>query len=156
MSIESASPLAISSFGTIAVGLMVLLFGYYQARSKNFKNHRSLMLVAAAVNAAFLIQYIVRFSLGQETHFTGPEIVKNFVYLPILVIHITLAIATVGLVIIHLKRSLSHEQWTNRNVPYFDKEYRGNHRSFGKITFILWAISYVGGITIFLFLYILF
>ena len=156
MAIQEAPFLAITGFVTIALGLVLLIIAYQQALSKNFKNHKNLMLAAAVVNAAFLVQYITRFVTGNETHFSGPETIRNFVYLPILSVHILTAIITIGLVILHLKRSLANELQAQGGVPYFDKDYRSDHRSFGRITFYFWIISFVGGIIIFLMLYVLF
>jgi len=156
MATETTPILATTGFFTIAAGLLVLLIGYQQAKSRNFKNHKYLMLGATAINGAFLIQYITRFLMREETRFSGPTFVRDFIYLPILVVHITLAVVTIFLVLIHLKRTLSHEQQKESGEPFFQGEYRQDHRSFGLITFRLWAISFVGGIIVFLMLYVLY
>lgn len=156
MATESIPLLAVTSFFTIGAGLVVLLIAYYQARIKKLKNHKLLMLTAAVINAAFLVQYITRFLTSEETPFHGPEVIRNFVYFPILAVHILTAIITIGLVLTHLKRSLDHEQTTPAGQPLFEKPYRMDHRSFGKVTFYFWLTSFVGGIIIFLMLYIIF
>ncbi|MHA2503809.1 MAG: DUF420 domain-containing protein [Candidatus Kariarchaeaceae archaeon] len=156
MATEGTPILAITSFFTIAAGLIVLLIAYRQAKSKNLSNHKNLMLLAAGINAAFLVQYITRFLQGQETIFPGSEVIRNFVYLPILAVHILTAIITIVLVLTHLKRSLSNEETSSAGSPYFEKPYRETHRSFGRITFYFWITSFIGGITIFLMLYVIF
>ena len=156
MAIQEIPILAVTGFFTIAVGLLLLLVAYQQAKAKNFKNHKNIMLGAALVNGAFLIQYITRFFMGQETRFPGPISIRNFVYIPILVVHITGAVITIVLVLVHLKRSLGHEKQTPVGEPFFEPEYAPQHRSLGRITFYFWAASFIGGITVFLLLYIIF
>ncbi|MCH8907319.1 MAG: DUF420 domain-containing protein [Candidatus Heimdallarchaeota archaeon] len=154
--LAEAHPLAISGFLTIALGLYVLVWGYRQAKAKNFKKHRQLMITAAFVLAAFLVQYIFRAGVLRETTtFEGPRWIRNFVYIPILVVHISFAILTIISISIHLRRALSHELRTDQDVPYFPKDYRKPHRSMGKRTFQMWLISYVGGIIVFTLLYII-
>ena len=156
MAAESVPILAITSFVTIAAGLAVLLVAYIQARAKKLKNHKRLMIIATIINAAFLVQYITRFLQGQETSFPGPIDFRNYVYYPILIVHILTAIITIGLVLRHLYLSLNNEEPQNTGIPYFEKPYRAYHRSFGKVTFYFWMTSFIGGISIFLMLYVIF
>ncbi|MFV2016294.1 MAG: DUF420 domain-containing protein [Candidatus Heimdallarchaeota archaeon] len=154
--IDSAHPLAISGFITIAIGLVVLLVAYFQARSKNYKNHRKLMIFAVITLALFLLQYLIRLGiLREETKFEGDENFRNFVYIPILIIHITTAVITIGLITKHGRRTLRNQQFTEQGVPYFPKEYRQDHRSYGKKVFLFWLISYLGGIIVFIMLYLI-
>lgn len=156
MALENAPILAVTGFGTIALGLIVVVWGYVQAKTKKFNSHRNLMLTAAVVNALFLVQYIIRFTTTGETPFPGPDNIRLYVYYPILIVHITGAIITIGLVLRHLILSLRYEQRTEQGAVLFDKDYRPRHRKFGRITFLFWITSYIGGIVIFLMLYILF
>lgn len=149
--------LAVTGFFTIAIGLIILIWGFISARSKKFNNHRKMMIAAVIVLLAFLVQYIVRaVVLGQETHFTGPTNIRNYVYFPILAVHISFAIITIGLISYHLTKSLDNQQETNQGGVYFPKEYRGKHRRLGRISFTLWMFSYLGGLTIFLMLYVIY
>ncbi len=152
--LNSAHPLAISGIITIAIGLVVLLLGYSEGKSKNFKNHRKLMILSVITLSLFLVQYVIRLGvLKKETKFEGNENIRKFIYLPTLVIHVSLAIITLGLIVIHGNRTLTNQLFTNEKIPYFPKEYRNHHRSLGQIVFILWLISYIGGIIVFFFLY---
>jgi putative membrane protein len=154
--LESAHPLAISGIITVAIGLVVLLTGYMQARKKNYKKHRQLMILAVITLALFLIQYLFRLGvLREETRFEGDESIRNYVYLPILVIHISFALITLGLINLHGRRTLNNEQFTESGVPYFPKEYRLNHRALGLRVFIFWLISYLGGVIVFVLLYLI-
>jgi len=149
--------LAVTGFFTIALGLIILLWGFISARSKKFNNHRKLMITAVFVLVAFLVQYIVRAAvLHQETRFSGPENIRNYVYIPILIVHISFAIITIVLISWHLTHSLKNEQETNQGAVYFPKDYRGKHRRLGRISFTLWMFSYLGGLTIFLMLYVIY
>lgn len=149
--IDEVPILAATSFGTILTGLVLLLIGFFQAKSKNFKNHKVFMLAAVVTQAAFLVQYITRFLMGQETTFPGPDKLRNFVFIPILVIHILTAIASIYLILRHVLESRKNE----RPGPQFEREYRMVHRSFGKRVFIVWLASFIGGITVFCMLYLI-
>ena len=156
MATQTIPILAITSFFTIAAGLIVLTVAYIQARTKKFKNHKYLMIIAVFINAAFLVQYITRFLQGQETPFPGPIGFRNYIFLPILTVHILTAIITIVLVLRHVIQASTNEKKQITGIPYFEKPYRDRHRSFGKITFYFWITSFIGGITIFLMLYIIF
>lgn len=129
---------------------------YFQAKNKNFKNHRKLMIFAAITLALFLVQYIYRLGvLREETKFEGDDNIRNFIYLPILVVHIITAVITITLIVKHGRKTLKNQQFTEQRVPYFPKEYRLEHRSSGKRVFLFWLISYLGGITVFILLYLI-
>lgn len=154
--IRSAHPLAISGFITIGIGLGVLLAAYYQAKNKNFKNHRKLMIIAATTLALFLIQYVYRLGvLREETKFEGDNNIRNFIYIPILIVHIITAVITIILIVKHGQKTLKNQQFTDLEVPYFPKEYRSDHRSTGRRVFLFWVTSYFGGIVVFILLYLI-
>ncbi len=155
MGISEASPLAITGFITIFLGFLVLLSGILMAKRKDYSKHKNLMLSAAFINSVFIMLYVVRFLTGDETHFQGPSVIRNFVYYPILIVHILFALISIYLIFNHLKATYSHVQWQEKN-PYFGKDYRNIHRRYGRITFFFWFTSYIGGITVFIMLYILF
>lgn len=154
MSISEAPLLAITGFVTIAFGLVILLLGYFSAIRKDYRLHYYMMLGAATLNALFLVQYIVRYIMGQETHFEGSEVVRNFIYYPILTIHITLSIVVIFLIVKHLRNSLRELNW-NQGNPYFKSPYTKEHRRFGKKLFYMWFGAYLGGIIIFFMLYVI-
>ena len=148
---ENTPVLAVTGFFTIALGLVLLLLGIMQAKLKKFNNHKIIMLITVLVQASFLVQYITRaFILKQETHFEGSEFIKNYIYLPILTVHIITAVISIYFILRHVLESLKNEE----KGPQFKKEYRERHRSYGQKVFVLWLISFLGGITIFLMLYV--
>ena len=72
--------LAITGFFTIGLGFFILISGYLQAKQRKFINHKKIMILSVIVLAAFLVQYVTRsVFLNQETHFDGPEIIKNYI-----------------------------------------------------------------------------
>ena len=155
MQLSEIPVLAITGFATIALGLVVLVFGFLQARKRRTLNHKKIMILSVIVLGAFLAQYLVRvLAFHQETLFTGPDSIKYAIYYPVLAVHITFAIITIVLVIFQLTRSLKSQNRTE-NAIVFPKEYRPKHRKSGRIIFLLWFFSYLGGITIFIMLYIL-
>lgn len=154
MSLENAPILAITGFFTIATGLVVLIAGYLQGRRKNLRSHKKLMMAAVFLAFAFLVQYIIRVSMGEGTKFEGNETIKNFVYLPILTVHIIFAIVTIAAVIVHVRRA-SRNLIKNSKVPQFPREYREQHKTFGKKVFRIWIVSYIGGIIVFFLLYVI-
>lgn len=157
MPLSNATPLAISGFFTIASGLIVVIFAYSQAVRKNYKKHKFYMKIAVTLNAAFLIQYITRVIVFHEiTEFEGPNFVRTFIYLPILVIHITGAILNIGLIVVHVVQAYRNEKSQQSGIPYFKSDYRHRHRSFGKKVFYAWTFTFSGGIIIFFLLYVLY
>lgn len=154
--LSNTPPLAISGFITIAVGFFVLIWGIWAAKQKKYNQHKRVMQLAIIVLAAFLVQYIVRSSLEHKiTHYHGPDFWRLYVFYPILTIHITFAIITIGLIVRHVLQARKNEQHTEAGAVYFPKEYRPNHHRLGTITYRLWLISYLGGIIVFIMLYVL-
>ncbi len=154
MALDQAPVLAITGVVTIAIGFVVLLMGYFAAIRKDYRLHYYMMIGAVTLNALFLIQYIIRYMLGQETHFEGPVFVRNFIYYPILTIHISLSIVVIFLIVKHLRMSLNEVNW-NQGMPYFRSPYNKQHRGFGRKLFFMWFGAYLGGIVIFFMLYVI-
>jgi putative membrane protein len=155
MGFTDASPLAIAGFIIIGFGLILLQFGFFQAKKKNFNNHRILMIVATVFNALFLILYIIRFIFTSETTFPGPDIIRNFIYYPILISHIILSIYVIYLVITLLSKTIPNYEITSDKKIILGKDIRDWHRKMGIKTYILWTISFAGGISVFVMLYLI-
>ncbi|MHA2276103.1 MAG: hypothetical protein ACXAC2_10065, partial [Candidatus Kariarchaeaceae archaeon] len=62
---------------------------------------------------------------------------------------------TLGLINVHGRRTLNNEQFTESGVPYFPKDYREKHRTYGFRVFTFWLISYLGGVIVFILLYLI-
>ncbi len=128
------------AIGTIASGVRAI-------RRGEITRHRRLMVTSFVLFAGFLVMYLYRVSLLGPSSFPGPETIELYVYLPILAIHILLAISSLPFVYYALLLALTrpiHE------LP------QTNHARVGRIAASLWTISFAGGIIIYLMLYVLF
>ncbi len=88
---------AIAAVNSLA--LLCIVAGVYYVRQGELKRHRNLMLAATALIVVFLVIYLFRVGGGGTKIFEGPELVRNYVYLPMLAVHLVLSIAAVPLVI---------------------------------------------------------
>jgi len=79
-----------AAISLLAIG--TILYGVRAIRREQVQRHRLAMLTTTVLFAGFLALYLYRASLEGPTAYTGPAVIKQFVYLPILAIHILLAI----------------------------------------------------------------
>jgi putative membrane protein len=97
--------------------------------------------------ATFLVLYLYKVVVAGPASFPGPESVYQFVYLPLLAIHILLAIVCIPLLyyvaLLALTRPISE---------VFDT----NHRRVGRVAASLWLISFVLGNVVYAMLYLVF
>jgi len=134
-----------AAISLIAIGTIV--GGWRAIQRGEVDTHRRRMLVAFALFGAFLALYVYRVSLGGPTEFGGPDAIYQFVYLPMLAIHILLAIICVPLLFYVLLLAVSR--------PVADI-YRSRHRSVGQIAAVLWLISFSLGIVVYAMLYVVY
>lgn len=132
--------ISLAAIGTI-------IGGWRAIRRDDVSTHRRRMLVAFGLFGAFLALYLYRVSLEGPTDFAGPEAVYQFFYLPMLGIHILLAIICVPLLLYVLLLAASRP---------VDEIYRTRHRSVGQIAAVLWLISFTLGIAVYLLLYVVY
>ncbi|WP_309398763.1 DUF420 domain-containing protein [Cerasicoccus maritimus] len=113
-------------------------------REQNMKAHRFIMLSAFTVSVVFLISYLLhkglRASAGEavNTHFTG-EGIWAWIYFPMLISHVLLAMVIVPLIFITLWHAFQGR---------FEK-----HQKWAKWTFPLWYYVSVTGVLVYFFLY---
>jgi len=132
--------ISLAAIGTIVSGWRAIRRGEVGA-------HRQRMLVAFVLFGAFLVLYLYRVSLEGPSPFGGPDAVYQFVYLPMLAIHILLAIVCVPLLFYVLLLAVSR--------PVADI-YRSRHRSVGQVAAVLWLISFSLGIAVYAMLYVVY
>jgi putative membrane protein len=132
--------LSLAAIGTILAGVRAI-------RRGNVARHRTAMLTSAALFGTFLVLYLYRISLEGPTEFGGPTAVKQFVYLPILAIHILLAIACIPFVYWALLLAMTHR---------IDELPDTSHPRVGRIAASLWLVSFALGVTVYTLLYIVF
>jgi putative membrane protein len=132
----------------ISVVAIAVIGGAWRAiRRGNVARHRAGMLTGLALFVAFLGLYLYRVSLEGPTEFPGPGAVERFVYLPILAVHILLAIVCIPLLYYVLLLALSRPVSA---IP------RTNHRRVGRVAASLWLVSFTLGVVVYALLYVVY
>ena len=111
---------------------ILLIIGYVLIRQKKREKHRSVMLSAFFTSASFLVSYVVYhwFKSGPKPY-TGD---LTFIYYPVLLTHIILAMSILPLAMISVYRGM---------VLQIQQ-----HKKIAKITFPIWMYVSVTGIII--------
>jgi putative membrane protein len=120
--------------GLCAVALCV---GFYFIKHRNWKAHRTSMLLAFGFSSLFLISYIVNHALHGDTIFPGHGPVRT-AYLSILASHVILSIVALPMVLTTFFFSL-----TGRFAM---------HRRIARLTFPIWLYVSISGVVVFAFL----
>jgi putative membrane protein len=97
---------------------LVLMAGVAAVRRGDRRRHQRLMLVATTLSTLFFVLYVTRISLGGLTPFRGPLLVK-WVYLSILVSHVTLAAVQVPMTLMTLYLALCGHFPSHRRVARY-------------------------------------
>lgn len=117
---------------------VLIVAGYMMIRRKRIAAHKTCMLSATAVSAAFLTCYLIYHFYAGHVTFTQGGFIRA-VYLVVLLTHIVLAAVTPILVIITLYRALRNQ---------IDK-----HRRIARWTLPIWLYVSVTGVIVYLMLY---
>lgn len=112
---------------------VLLVVGYFFIMSGRRKYHKYTMITAFVLSSVFLISYVTYHSLSNSTHYAGDF---PYVYFPILLSHILLAIVIVPLVLFTMARGLQSR---------FDR-----HRRIAKWTLPLWLYVAITGVITYL------
>lgn len=130
------------------VAIVTIAVGWRAIRRGDVTTHRRAMVVATGLFTAFLVLYLYRLVLiGGASPFTGPTVVYQVVYLPVLLVHMGLAMVCIPLVIYVLLLGLTR--------PVHDIVETA-HARVGRVAALLWMVSYGGGIVVYLLLHVLF
>ncbi|MEM0350080.1 MAG: DUF420 domain-containing protein [Candidatus Caldarchaeum sp.] len=132
-------PHAIAAVNSVAV--VTLLTGYRAIRRRDIRLHRLLMLASFILITAFLTMYLGRLFLGGVKQFTGPQPIRDFVYLPSLIIHLGLSIVSVPLVLYNILTGLF--------TPVAEVGKKTRHRAVGRWGVRLWSLSLVLGVLVY-------
>ena len=124
-----------------ALSAVFLLFGYRFIRRKNVPSHRLCMVAAVVTSTLFLVCYVTYHAKVGGTVFKDPHWFR-WIYFPLLISHVVLAITIVPMVIITLSRALRQR---------FDK-----HKQIARWTWPLWMYVSVTGVVIYFLLYHIF
>ncbi|MDY6819564.1 MAG: DUF420 domain-containing protein [Halobacteriales archaeon] len=125
----------------------VIAAGWRWIRAGAVGKHRVAMLTATGLFVAFLGLYLYKVILEGPTAFPGPQFVYQFVYLPLLAIHILLAIVCVPLVYYVLLLAATHPVAELPDTA---------HPRVGRVAASLWLISFSLGLVVYLLLYVLY
>ena len=127
--------------------IVTILTGVRAIRRGNVARHRAAMLASTSLFALFLVAYLYRVAVHGPTEFTGPNAVEQFLYLPVLAIHILLAIVCVPLVIYTLLLAGTHEI---SELP------DTRHPQVGRVAAGLWLVPFVLGTVVYFLLYVIY
>ncbi|MFB6300851.1 MAG: DUF420 domain-containing protein [Halobacteriales archaeon] len=125
--------------------IVVIAAGWRWIRAGAVRKHRIAMVSATGLFVAFLVLYLYKVILAGPTAFPGPASIYQFVYLPLLGIHILLAIVCIPLVYYVLLLTATHSV---AELP------ETAHPRVGRIAASLWLISFTLGIIVYLLLYV--
>ncbi|MFC7154402.1 DUF420 domain-containing protein [Halomarina halobia] len=127
-----------------AVAIVLIGSGWYWIRRGRVDRHRAAMLAGFALFATFLALYLYRVSIEGPSEFPGPAAVETYLYLPVLAIHVTLAIVCIPLLYYVLLLAATRP-WPELSAT--------NHPRVGRIAAALWLVSFALGIVVYLLLY---
>ncbi|RBI64056.1 DUF420 domain-containing protein [halophilic archaeon] len=128
-----------------AVAIVVIAGAWRAIRRGNVDRHRSGMLAGLVLFVAFLALYLYKVALEGPTQFPGPVAVERFVYLPILAVHVLLAVVCIPLLYYVLLLALTRPVGTLSET---------NHPRVGRVAASLWLISFFLGVVVYLLLYV--
>lgn len=128
------------AIGTIAAA-------WRSIRRSDIREHRALMLTSLVLFVVFLVLYLYKVTLTGPAPFPGPDSVYRFAYLPLLAIHVGLAICCVPLLYYVLLLALTRPV---SELP------RTNHRRVGRVAASLWLVSFALGVVVYALLYLIY
>lgn len=129
-----------------AAAIVTILVGWRAIRRGNVDRHRLAMVVAFGLFVLFLTLYLYRLiAMGGPQPFPGPDAIYRFVYIPILAIHIGLAVLAVPLVYYVLLVAIA--------TP-IERLPRTPHARVGRVAASLWLVSFSLGIVVYLLLHV--
>lgn len=127
-----------------ATAILVILVGLRWIRAGRVGRHRRAMLTALALFGTFLVLYLYRIVLHGTTSFGGPDPIYRYVYLPVLGIHMLLAIVCIPLLYYVGLLAATRPIAAIRESP---------HPRIGRIAVSLWLTSFALGIVVYVLLY---
>ena len=130
------------------VAIVTIGYGWVAIRRGNVRRHRSAMLLSVILFATFLVLYLYRLvAVGGTGTFPGPDSVYHYVYLPVLAIHVGLAMVCIPLLYYALLLAASTPL---ANLP------TTRHAQVGRIAAPLWMTSFALGIVVYVLLYLVY
>jgi putative membrane protein len=133
---------AVSALAVLTIG-----GGVHAVRRGRIRRHRALMLGSTLLFATFLILYLYKVVVEGTAPFPGPAAVYRFGYLPLLAVHILLAVVSVPLVVYVLLLAATHDVAELPATP---------HPQVGRVAAALWLVSFLLGEVVYLLLYVVY
>ncbi len=118
--------------GTVSI---LLVWALIAVKGKNFKLHKTLMMVAIVLSVLFLVSYIGHHLLAEETKYGGTGTLR-MVYFFILITHILLATCILPFILYTAYRALTGEYTA--------------HKKLARYTWPLWLYVSVTGVIVYL------
>jgi putative membrane protein len=129
------------------VAIATIAQGWRWIRDGQVRRHRAAMLLAAGLFAVFLGLYLYLVTLVGPTEFPGPATVYRWIYLPVLAVHVTLAVVCIPLLYYVLLVGVTHPASA---IP------RTRHPAVGRVAASLWLVSFGLGTVVYLLLYVVY
>lgn len=123
----------------IVLSAIAVAIGWAQIRQRKIETHKKTMMLAAVFAIIFFIIYASRTIFIGNTAFGGPDEIKIY-YTIFLIFHITLA--TVGAVLGIVTLITGYKNQLSK------------HRRLGPITSIVWFVTAITGVAVYLLLYV--
>lgn len=123
--------------------LVTLYLGYASVKRGDVAAHRSFMLTSFGLITAFLVLYVAKLLVLGAQSYEGPQLLKTYLYLPMLFIHLGLSVASVPLVLYNVITGLTMHATQIRETM---------HPRSGRLAYKLWTLSLALGIVVYLFL----
>jgi putative membrane protein len=120
-----------------ALAAIALVTGFVFIRAGRISSHRTSMFTAFIFSSLFLVAYITNYALHGEMHFHGVGGIR-WVYFPLLISHIILAVVVLPMILITFFLSLSGR------FPA--------HKKLARWTFPIWLYVSVTGVIVYLML----
>ena len=120
-----------------ALAAIALVIGFVFIRAKNIAAHRASMFTAFVFSTVFLVAYITNYALHGEMHFQGQGNIR-WVYFPLLISHIILAVVVLPMILITFFLSLTARF--------------ASHRKLARYTFPIWLYVSITGVIVYLML----
>lgn len=124
------------------VAIPTIGLGWRAIRRNEIEQHRLFMLLAGALFGLFLVLYLYRVAVEGPTEYEGAY---QFVYVPVLAVHVALAVICIPLLYYVVAVTATH---TRAEIP------STRHAEVGRIAASLWIISFALGVVVYLLLYL--
>lgn len=130
-----------------ATAIVVIAAAWRAIRRGDVRRHRQGMLAGLGLFGSFLVLYLYRVTVLGTTQFDGPRWIDTFLYVPLLGIHVLLAVVCVPLLYYVLLLAVTRPTSAVAAT---------RHPRLGRVTAVLWLVSFALGICVYLLLYWLF